>query len=323
MKQTVGVVALALTATLLLLAACSESGPTSVSGSVTLAVTEGMEGNDVRIEVQATVRDASGAPIAGQPIVLESTAGTFDGAPAANPRAVQGATDENGSFQRNLRAKQDERVMQILARAGNLASSIQIGLSITMYRWTILSSDPDEGQPEEEIVEAPDATTLERTYETPQELTVTLEVSDDPDAEDLLAAGEEVPYASSQTIEYSIVPANEPPVADAGPDQQAECVSYEDFGMSTEVFLGEGATLEVILPVGPHEITLKVTDQAGETATDTVVVEIVDTTPPSGSITFPADGACFGPADLPVTITDDFTDICADDLPRPPPSTTE
>jgi len=381
MRRLIGLLALVLMAALLLLVACSESGPTNVGGSVTLTAAESMEGNQVRIELRAAVLGADGIPAKGEQVTFEATAGEFVGSSPAAPRRAEGVTDETGVVEKILRTAQTDRVLQIVARAGGRVGSVQIGaegtqavlvaepegsqvvgqpvtfdgsgsmaaegFEITMYRWTITSSDPDPGDPEEEIIEATDATTVERTYENPQELTVTLDVSDDPDAEDLLAAGEDVPYASSQTIEYDIVPANEPPVADAGEDRQAECSGggsatvtldgsgssdpdssegtnddivsfewYEDYGLGTEMLLGEGETLEVALAVGSHEITLVVTDSADETDTDVVLVEIVDMTPPSGSITFPADGACLGPADLPVTVQDDFTDVCTDELVR-------
>ncbi len=131
---------------------------------------------------------------------------------------------------------------------------------------------------------------------------------------------------------------NHPPVADAGDDQRVEC---EGDGMATvtldgtgshdpdgaddivlyrwsegETVLGEGETLEADLDLGAHEITLLVRDAAGEEDTDTVEVTVVDTTPPEGGITFPEAGACFGPDELPVTVTDDFHDTCQDEVER-------
>ena len=109
---------------------------------------------------------------------------------------------------------------------------------------------------------------------------------------------------------------NQPPVADAGPDTVVECTSaagttvhldgsgstdpdstpgtnddivsfrwFEDFGLPTQTLLGVGETLDVVLPHGVHTITLEVTDSAGHTDTDEVVVSIVDTEPPEASLT--------------------------------------
>jgi hypothetical protein len=101
----------------------------------------------------------------------------------------------------------------------------------------------------------------------------------------------------------------EPPVADAGDDSVTECASpegavvaldgsgstdpgesilrfewFEDFGLPSETFLGEGETLEVNLPLGSHVITLRVTNDAGLDDVDEVVAAVVDTTPPVLSV---------------------------------------
>ncbi len=55
---------------------------------------------------------------------------------------------------------------------------------------------------------------------------------------------------------------------------------YEDFGRSTQSDLGSGPMLDVSLAIGSHTITLRVTDWSGASDTDTIGVEVVDTTPP-------------------------------------------
>jgi len=102
-----------------------------------------------------------------------------------------------------------------------------------------------------------------------------------------------------------------PPVADAGMDITAECGSpagatitldgsgssdpnstpgtnddivlfewFEDFGGPAETALGTGETLSLGLALGGHEITLRVTDSFDVSDVDTVMVDVVDTTPP-------------------------------------------
>lgn len=110
--------------------------------------------------------------------------------------------------------------------------------------------------------------------------------------------------------------ANTPPRADAGDDEDAECTShdgavvrldgsastdpdstpgtnddivrfewFEDFQLPGERFLGEGEVLDdVSLSLGHHVVTLRVTDSAGESSTDDVIKQVVDTVPPDFSV---------------------------------------
>ncbi|HEX4825095.1 MAG TPA: thrombospondin type 3 repeat-containing protein [Candidatus Polarisedimenticolaceae bacterium] len=101
------------------------------------------------------------------------------------------------------------------------------------------------------------------------------------------------------------------PVAQAGPDQTLECagpggsvvhlsglastdddstpgtnddiVSFEwleGLGSPSERVLGTGVTLDLPMSLGVHRITLRVTDRSGETGTDDVLVDVVDTIAP-------------------------------------------
>ncbi len=146
-------------------------------------------------------------------------------------------------------------------------------------------------------------------------LTVT---EDDPGEIEVMATdGERMEVVT--LIKTMIFP-NRPPVADAGADASSECSSmdgtlvildgsgstdpdstagtnddivlfswYTGFGTAEELLLGEGMTLEVALDLGVHVITLQVTDSEGETASDEITVEIVDTTPPTLSFQLDPD----------------------------------
>ncbi len=59
---------------------------------------------------------------------------------------------------------------------------------------------------------------------------------------------------------------------------------FEGFGLPSEILLGAGEVLSVTLPLGSHRITLMATDSRGLVDTDDVVVAVVDTTPPSLSL---------------------------------------
>ncbi|MCU0990418.1 MAG: PKD domain-containing protein, partial [Xanthomonadales bacterium] len=97
---------------------------------------------------------------------------------------------------------------------------------------------------------------------------------------------------------------NEPPVANAGPDQTLEATSPEGaavtldgsastdpegdpltFAWSTPVGDATTETASVTLPIGAHVVTLTVTDDKDASDTDTATVTVEDTTPPETIIT--------------------------------------
>jgi hypothetical protein len=127
---------------------------------------------------------------------------------------------------------------------------------------------------------------------------------------------------------------NRPPIANAGDDETAECVSFDgatftldgsasfdpdegDVIVSYEWFegatpLGTGEMLDVTLSLGMHTITLQVTDSFGLTDTDEVIKTVVDTTPPELAVTL-TPGTLWPPNHQMenVTATVIATDICS------------
>jgi len=158
------------------------------------------------------------------------------------------------------------------------------------------------------------------------------------DGQDLYIVGETRSYASAEgnavgqneamLIHYRL---NRPPAADAGPDQTVECTSAgcamatldgsassdTDGDALTYSWAGpfgtaEGVSPTVQLALGEHTITLTVADTSGATATDTVVISVVDTTGPSfGALS--ATPAILWPPDhrmVPVSLTVAVADAC-------------
>jgi hypothetical protein len=135
---------------------------------------------------------------------------------------------------------------------------------------------------------------------------------------------------------------NRPPVAGAGADAAVECTSpagarvvldgsasadpdsapgtaddivlyewIEAFGHPGERLLGTGAVLDVELPAGSHAITLRVTDRAGASGTDEVLVTVADTTPPAIEVT--VEPALLWPANhrlVPIRAEVAAADVC-------------
>jgi len=118
---------------------------------------------------------------------------------------------------------------------------------------------------------------------------------------------------TSQWFILDLGSANNPPVANAGDDQRVECTgqvtlngnqSSDPDGDSLtyewsegSAVLGTNSTLTTLLGTGAHTITLRVSDPCGDSAQDTVTVQIVpDTTPPTiscpGTVTGVGSGNC-------------------------------
>lgn len=134
------------------------------------------------------------------------------------------------------------------------------------------------------------------------------------------------------------VVANEPPVAEAGPDQVVEATGPAgalvtlDASASTDpdstpgtnddivsfewtenaVVIASGEQAQVSLSLGTHNLTLRVTDSAGEQAEDAVQVTVRDTTPPSVGSIGASPSVLWPPnhAMVPVTVSVTTSDIC-------------
>ncbi|MBI4639195.1 MAG: LamG domain-containing protein [Candidatus Tectomicrobia bacterium] len=123
-------------------------------------------------------------------------------------------------------------------------------------------------------------------------------------------------------------PCNQPPIADAGPDQVVECTSPDGAfvilngsgsgnpdGEETLSFewvegdnpLASGQEVSVSLGVGEHVITLKVTDDQGAMDEDMVTITVEDTTPP----VIASNHRNIMPPDAPITFTATTTDQCS------------
>jgi hypothetical protein len=136
---------------------------------------------------------------------------------------------------------------------------------------------------------------------------------------------------------------NRPPVASAGPDQVVECTGERravvrlDASASTDpdstpgtnddiasfawsqqgAPLASGQTASIALPLGAHVVALTVMDEAGEESSDTVTIDVEDTTVPTIT-SIEADPATISPSNhglVPVAIN-----VVAEDRCDPSPS---
>ncbi len=105
--------------------------------------------------------------------------------------------------------------------------------------------------------------------------------------------------------------------SDSSPGTNDDIASYEwfeNYGLPPQRTLGTGETLNVILPLGPHALTLKVTDRAGAASTAPITVTVADTilvlVCPSTSLT----AECTGPIGAAMSLTATATDACSGSL---------
>jgi hypothetical protein len=144
-------------------------------------------------------------------------------------------------------------------------------------------------------------------------------------------------YLADTWVFGPVAPPNRPPVADAGPDPTFECTgdlqaivtldgswsSDPDStpGTNDDIVeftwseggapLAAGARVSVSLGLGLHDVTLTVTDKAGATSSDHVLVTVADTVPPV--VTVAADPASLWPPNhrmRPVRFTVHAADVC-------------
>lgn len=137
--------------------------------------------------------------------------------------------------------------------------------------------------------------------------------------------------------------ANQPPTADAGPNQTAECagpggtaVALDGSGSSdpdgdalTYTWTGPfpegggsvtGVSPAVTLPLGMSTVTLTVDDGNGETDSDDVTITVQDTQAPVVALNGPAAPTLECGIDSYVELGASATDVCAGPLPAPVPA---
>jgi hypothetical protein len=135
-------------------------------------------------------------------------------------------------------------------------------------------------------------------------------------------------YSLEKTILEPEPPENQPPVADAGPDQTVELETSE----GTEVTLDgsgsfdpdedpltyewtwngestDGVNPTVVLPLGTKTITLVVNDGKVDSEPDTVNITVEDTTPPEIEITFPTADLALQDGVTLAAVTEDLSGV--------------
>jgi hypothetical protein len=118
--------------------------------------------------------------------------------------------------------------------------------------------------------------------------------------------------ASAGTVTLDGGASTDPDSSPGTADDIARYDWYEHYGEATERLLGSGTPLSVDLPLGAHTITLKVTDHDGLSDTDSIVVTVQDTVPPTLSVL--TDPSVLWPANhdlVPIAVSWQAQDACA------------
>jgi len=85
---------------------------------------------------------------------------------------------------------------------------------------------------------------------------------------------------------------------------------FADFGLPTQTLLASGSTVTAILPLGSNRITLQVIDAEGNESTSTVVISVLDRTPPAVSCPAPRVLECDSPQGAFARVLADAADSC-------------
>ena len=110
---------------------------------------------------------------------------------------------------------------------------------ITMFRWTLTSNNPDDPSVNPLIIEGPAANSFDRIFTNVQDLSGSLQVTDDPEAPAQFFAGIPVPYPASTPVLYRVVRVvctdnDEPTAVIAGDTVRVSGVTGQSFNIQLD-----------------------------------------------------------------------------------------
>lgn len=205
-------------------------------------------------DLRAELYSSKGSPLQGVPVVFVTQAGKLASGGASQNTDASGVVTDTITVSSN-----DPETIEITARASSVSSKTtlkksvgqankppqavivavptnqqvankpvifdgtssldQDGNTLTMFRWEILSDKPDTGKTNPLVVEGPTDSALTLTFQNLQTLSVTLKVSDDPQAALDFARNIPVSYSALQAVlPYKILCGLPPTAVIAGPD---------------------------------------------------------------------------------------------------------